>query len=616
MRASFSLKNIAAKIYKTFRIALPKILFFEILFKAFTAIFVMPLLSGIMSFALEISGRSFVANSSIISFLLSPVGIILAIFLIIFAVFFVYIEFSVLIIIIYYGYNGKKIKIKHALKLAMMKIHSLINIQILAFAVYTLLLLPLANMGIVSSILPYLDLPNFVVTSLSQTFGGALLIFIFSAVIIMIGSQLAYALPIMVLENIPFMKAAVRSKVVMKKTSLKLALMEILFFLVWLMLTIVPLMILVVILEFKDVIAFNMSDILLNFGISWYTFICFVSFGLMWVLENFFMPMILTVMTVAYLELDGSLASVDEDKLPIEKKSILHKRFFGLPSISSVWIKIIRLSFFKKYEHVFVAVFFAITLVLVANAIDTVVDTYMWPVPQTDPIVMGHRGSLKGVENTLEAIQGAIDDGADYVEIDVQLSKDGIPVVVHDTNLSRLVGEKLTVYDHTAEELSKMVLKQNEFQGRISTLQQVIEYCKGKIKLNIELKQHGYENEDLVKKVMEVVENEKFQDDCVFQSLTYDLVQHMKEEYPENKVGYIVYGNLGTPDSIGIMRLNVDFLVMEEGFTSQKLVKACRKANVKLFVWTVNNEEEMLRFLRMGVDGIITDEPDLAQNKI
>ena len=68
------------------------------------------------------------------------------------------------------------------------------------------------------------------------------------------------------------------------------------------------------------------------------------------------------------------------------------------------------------------------------------------------PIAIGHRGSLEGVENTLESVQGAIDAGADYAEIDILLSKDSIPMVIHDTNLSRLTGDSRNVYELTAAE--------------------------------------------------------------------------------------------------------------------------------------------------------------------
>ncbi|MDE8735311.1 glycerophosphodiester phosphodiesterase family protein, partial [Eubacteriales bacterium DFI.9.88] len=84
-----------------------------------------------------------------------------------------------------------------------------------------------------------------------------------------------------------------------------------------------------------------------------------------------------------------------------------------------------------------------------------------------DQVVVGHRGSEYEVENTVEAIQGAIDTKADYAEIDILLSKVGIPMVIHDDNLKRLSGENVNVYDLTARELKKINLKPNDKAGKI-----------------------------------------------------------------------------------------------------------------------------------------------------
>ena len=145
----------------------------------------------------------------------------------------------------------------------------------------------------------------------------------------------------------------------------------------------------------------------------------------------------------------------------------------------------------------------------------------------------------------MEAIQGAIDTKADYAEIDILLSKDGIPMVIHDDNLKRLSGENVNVYDLTARELKKINLKQNDKAGKISTLDEVIDYSRGKIDLLIELKLHGHEKKNIVKAVTQVVEQNHFQKNCEIMSLEYGLVEDLKTHYPEYTVGYCVYGNLG-----------------------------------------------------------------------
>ena len=96
-------------------------------------------------------------------------------------------------------------------------------------------------------------------------------------------------------------------------------------------------------------------------------------------------------------------------------------------------------------------------------------------------------------------------------------------MVIHDENLKRLSGENVNVYDLTAAQLSKISLSQNDMTGKISTLNEVIDYSRGKIDLLIELKLHGHEKKSLVDAVVKVVEQNHFQRNCEIMSLEYSL---------------------------------------------------------------------------------------------
>lgn len=93
---------------------------------------------------------------------------------------------------------------------------------------------------------------------------------------------------------------------------------------------------------------------------------------------------------------------------------------------------------------------------------------------------MGHRGSAQGVENTVEAVQGAIDAGADYAEIDVLLSKDNVPMVIHDADLSRLAGTRGGVYDFTAEELQSSPSPKTALPGASPRWRRCWDFAMGK----------------------------------------------------------------------------------------------------------------------------------------
>ena len=104
------------------------------------------------------------------------------------------------------------------------------------------------------------------------------------------------------------------------------------------------------------------------------------------------------------------------------------------------------------------------------------------------PLSIGHRGSDLGVENTLEAVKGAIDSGADFAEVDIQLTKDQVPVAAHDDNLSRMAGRSENINRLTLEELQSVSLSQYGMGGQVPTLEELLQLSKGKIRLLIELK--------------------------------------------------------------------------------------------------------------------------------
>ena len=127
-----------------------------------------------------------------------------------------------------------------------------------------------------------------------------------------------------------------------------------------------------------------------------------------------------------------------------------------------------------------------------------------------DIIVMAHRGSAGAApENTLASIKRAIDDNADFVEIDVQETSDGEIVVIHDSDLMKVGNTNLKIWDATYEQLQDIDVGSwfsPEFSGeRVPRLQQVLSLCKDKVRVNIELKYYGHDKR-LEERVVEIVE--------------------------------------------------------------------------------------------------------------
>jgi len=231
---------------------------------------------------------------------------------------------------------------------------------------------------------------------------------------------------------------------------------------------------------------------------------------------------------------------------------------------------------------------------------------------EDDVIVIAHRGAAGSApENTLASVALAVEQGADIVEIDVQETADGEVVVIHDSDLMRVGGAAVKVWEVTYDELMEIDVGSwygPEFSGqRVPTLEQVLELCKGRAWVDIELKYYGH-NERLEERVAEIVEKMGMEDDIVLMSLAYDMVLSMKALRPDWTVGLLTakaVGDLTTSDA--------DFLAVHVGIASSGFVRRAHAAGKEVWVWTVNDKLNMSRMMSRGVDGVITDHPALAR---
>jgi len=226
-------------------------------------------------------------------------------------------------------------------------------------------------------------------------------------------------------------------------------------------------------------------------------------------------------------------------------------------------------------------------------------------------MIIAHRGaSANAPENTLAALELAITEGADWVEIDVQETREGKVVVIHDSDLKKIGGSGLKVFESSLAELQSVDIgswKDLSFNDqRIPTLQQVLALCKNRINIVIELKYYGQE-EHLEERVANLVDSAGMQDQIAVMSLSYPAIQKMKSLRPDWNVGLLASVAIGD-----ITRLNADFFAVNAKFASRAFIKYVHKRNRKVMVWTVNDPIGISAMMSKGVDGIITDEPLLA----
>ncbi len=229
-----------------------------------------------------------------------------------------------------------------------------------------------------------------------------------------------------------------------------------------------------------------------------------------------------------------------------------------------------------------------------------------------DAVVIAHRGaSGRAPENTLEAVIFAIEDGAEWVEIDVQETSDGEVVVVHDSDFMKLAGENLSVANGSLEQIRAIDIGAwfgTDFAGaQVPTLAEVLSAAKGKSGVIIELKYYGLDVQ-LEQRVVDIVEQVGMSDSVMIMSLSLDGVRKMQALRPDWNYGLLVAQSAGN-----LAAIDVDFLAVSSRIATTQLMRRAGKAGKPVYVWTVNDPVSMSRMLSLGVNGIITDEPALAR---
>lgn len=229
--------------------------------------------------------------------------------------------------------------------------------------------------------------------------------------------------------------------------------------------------------------------------------------------------------------------------------------------------------------------------------------------------IIAHRGSSAlAPENTLAAFRLAGDQRTDFIELDVQESSDGQVLVVHDSDLMKVGGFPTKIWNGDAATLRNIDIgsfKDPKFSSeRVPTLAEALAACKGRCRVIVELKSYGHDQQ-LEQSVATIVEEAGMENDCVFMSLDHNMVRKMKELRPSWRTGLLVAKAMGD-----LTEFKADFLAVEARMASRQFVERAHRAGQDVYVWTVNDPAWMFLSLSRGVDGLITDKPDVARQVI
>jgi glycerophosphoryl diester phosphodiesterase len=248
---------------------------------------------------------------------------------------------------------------------------------------------------------------------------------------------------------------------------------------------------------------------------------------------------------------------------------------------------------------------------------------YLAATPASRPRIFAHRGltfqSGKEVvdENTIDSFDLALAAGADYLETDLQLSKDGIPVLFHDSDLSRLVGSKKLISTLTLDELKGIRLP---FGGEIPTLQEALEKFPS-AKFNLDFKTPSTESPGMAviaaTASFERVLVSSFSESSRIRALAHSPVNLASSAGSSKVLASYTFARLGLTKQLAssletVHALQIPTKMYGIDFTHPRFVEAVLNQDKEIHYWTINDPNEMVSLFAIGAHGIVTDRTDIA----
>ncbi len=232
-----------------------------------------------------------------------------------------------------------------------------------------------------------------------------------------------------------------------------------------------------------------------------------------------------------------------------------------------------------------------------------------------NPIIFAHRGaSANAPENTLAAFELAINTGAKAIELDTMLSRDGIPVVIHDHTLERTTNGQGMVCDHDLRDLLKLDAGSwfsESYKGeKIPLLSEVLVKYSRKILINIELKNYHAPFDTLTETVIKLVDELEIWDSVLFSSFLPRNLKLIKEHMPQAKLAILCPSGIKGWffRSTLYSRISPSIIHPAENDVDSKYIRREHNRGRRVHVWTVNDESRAKELFVNGIDGIFTDE--------
>ncbi len=237
------------------------------------------------------------------------------------------------------------------------------------------------------------------------------------------------------------------------------------------------------------------------------------------------------------------------------------------------------------------------------------------------PWIIGHRGyHAKYPENTLVSFEAAIKAGADMIELDVMLSRDRKVVVIHDAILARTTNGNGSVADFTLDELKQLDagswFDPHYSNQRIPELSEVLDLVNGRAYVNIEIKSNSYEShhppDAIEKQIVDLMGQKNILDTGMISCFDVNILEQIAFMQNPPATAFISKKPAGKKTVHMCTRLNIFSWHPDHLIVTRNQVKQMHAAGIKVFPYNVNTFEDYSRMRDMQVDGVITNDPDLA----
>lgn len=542
----------------------------------------LPLLGSTTRFILRRGAIDYLSSDNITIIISQHPGVLLSLIAVLLTILLlVYFEFTFLLMSVYFIKKQVPVSLKQLLELTFFQLKKIRPLTFLFFLAYFLLILPISGLSFNSDLLSKVKIPAFIMDFIFANRWIVVSTFIiFYLLLAYIGIRLIFALPEMILRDRPF-KQAVKESWLLTKAR---------FFAILGQFVVIGGSILL--LSTAGYLLIITLQIIVEEFLPDYSLISAV-FAMSVLQGVLLFNIVMSTVGIFYIIVDFM---DDEGFLPD-----IPKWFTPQPSNE-------KYSAVKNTGIILFAVFFGIGVCLYNM-------DYLTSAAQTRPIMVSHRGvsGNNSAQNTLAALEKtSAAYHPDYVEMDVQETKDGQFVVMHDFNLRQLTGVDKAPQDLTLKELEKLTVKENGVEEPVVSFD---DYLKKADELNqkllIEIKNSKKDSKDVITRFVTKYEKNILEKKHILQSLTYQTVSDLKKANPNFYVGYILPFNI-----VGPPVTPADFLTMEYSTINRNFIDSAHQDGKKVYVWTINDSDAISRMMFYGVDGIITDRMDLLNENV